>query len=220
MKTTYTHLCVVLDRSGSMEEIRDDTIGGFNAFVEQQKAAPGTATLPLVQFDTQDPFELVHAFAPVREVPTLTRQTFVPRASTPLLDAIGRAINHTEAGITQMAEFCRPDAVIVAIITDGHENASREFARATILQMIEAKQKLLGWKFVFLSADLGAIHDAIQDGIAPSCTMAFPKTAKGTRHAWSALSGKVRDVRSGRSQDIDFREAPGNPPDDASSGKS
>lgn len=206
MKNSYTHLCVILDRSGSMEEIRDDTIGGFNAFLEQQQNALGTATLTLVQFDAQDPFELLQAFTPVREVPKLTGQSFVPRASTPLLDAVGRAINHTEEGISKMADFCRPDTVIIAIITDGQENASREFKRADIVRMIEGKQKLLGWKFVFLSADLSAVQDAIQDGIQQGQTLAFPKTARGTLHAWNALSAGVTDVRSGRSEDIDFGE--------------
>ena len=79
MKTAYTHICVILDRSGSMESIREDTIGGFNAFVQQQTAASGTATLSLIQFDTQDPFEVVLSFVPVQDVPKLTREMFVPR---------------------------------------------------------------------------------------------------------------------------------------------
>jgi uncharacterized protein YegL len=209
MKDPYTHICVLLDRSGSMEGIRDDTVGGFNAFVEQQKKTPGTATLSLVQFDTQDPFEVVHAFVPVRDVPPLTRDVFVPRGGTPLLDAMGRAINHTEEGIAKMADFCRPDTVIIAIITDGQENSSHEFKRAGVVQMIEAKQKLLGWKFVYLSADLKAIADAIQDGIKATSARAYSKTPHGTLEAWNALSESISDVRTGESQDIDFRVDPG-----------
>lgn len=208
MKNSYTHICVVLDRSGSMESIREDTIGGFNAFVEQQKKASGTATLTLVQFDTQNPFEVVHSFTPIADVPGLTRDTFVPRASTPLFDAIGQTINHTEQGIAQMTDFCRPDTVIIAVITDGQENSSREFRHADILRMIEAKQKLLNWKYVFLSADLGAVQQAVQTGIAPQHTMGFAANSHGVNQAWNTLSDKLTDVRAGQSQDIDFREPP------------
>ena len=76
-----------------MHAIRDDTIDGFNALLKQQQAEPGAATLTLVQFDLQDPYEVIHRFKPIGEVPELTRETYVPRALTPLLDALGRGIN-------------------------------------------------------------------------------------------------------------------------------
>ena len=89
MKSGYTHISVILDRTGSMEPIRDDIIGGFNSFLEQQKAEPGHATLTLVQFDSEDPYEVIHSFEPLDEIPKLSRETFIPRASTPLFDAVG-----------------------------------------------------------------------------------------------------------------------------------
>ena len=85
MKDDYTHIAVILDRTGSMETIRDDTIGGFNVFLQEQKSQTGMASLTLVQFDTQDPYEVIHQWKPVNEVPELTRSSYVPRASTPLL---------------------------------------------------------------------------------------------------------------------------------------
>lgn len=206
MKTPYTHICVVLDRSGSMESIREDTIGGFNAFVEQQKAAPGTATLSLIQFDTQGPFEVVLSFVPIREVPELTRRRFVPRGGTPLLDAVGRSINATEEGIVKMPEHQRPQTVIIAIVTDGQENSSREFKSSDIQLMIKAKESLLNWQFVFLSADLSAVSEAVESGIRSTRTMAFDKTPHGTGRAWATLSGKISDVRRGTSSEIDFTE--------------
>lgn len=80
MKQDYTHITVILDRTGSMESIRDDTIGGFNVFLGRQKVEPGTATLTLVQFDSQDPYEVIYRFRPIDEIPELTRETYVPRA--------------------------------------------------------------------------------------------------------------------------------------------
>ncbi len=79
MQEDYTHVSVILDRSGSMESIRDDIIGGFNAFVNEQKSQPGTATLTLVQFDTQDPYEIVYRFTPIHFVDKLDRATYVPQ---------------------------------------------------------------------------------------------------------------------------------------------
>lgn len=141
MKDDYTHIAVILDRTGSMETIRDDTIGGFNAFLNAQKAAPGLASLTLVQFDSQDPYEIVYRFKPLAEVPELTRETFVPRANTPLLDTIGRGINDLEKSLADVAEDNRPARVVMVIITDGQENASREFRKDQIEKMIKEKQE-------------------------------------------------------------------------------
>ncbi len=80
-KPDYTHMAVILDRTGSMESIRDDTIGGFNAFLNEQKQQPGKATLTLVQFDSQDPYEVIHQVKTIKEVPELTKETYVPRAT-------------------------------------------------------------------------------------------------------------------------------------------
>ena len=82
--SSYTHITVILDRTGSMASIRDETIAGFNEFVRQQRQQPGRATLTLIQFDTHDPFEVLYRFQDIQKVPMLTRETFVPRAHTPL----------------------------------------------------------------------------------------------------------------------------------------
>jgi len=206
MKKDYTHLTVILDRTGSMESIRDDTIGGFNAFLSSQQAEPGEATLTLVQFDSQDPYEVIHHFKPIAEVPPLTRQTFVPRASTPLLDALGRGINDLEQSLGQKAEDERPARVVMVIITDGQENASREFRKEQIEKMIRDKQAKLDWQFVFLSADLAAIEEALSSGVSPSSAMAFDKDARGTQAAWSSASARIADYRAERSQGVAFTE--------------
>jgi len=205
MRNDYTHLSVILDRTGSMESIRDDVIGGFNAFLNEQKAAPGFATMTLVQFDSQDPYEVLQSFVQVASVPELTRTTFVPRALTPLLDAIGRGINDLEQKLAQMPEAVRPSHVVMVIITDGQENASREFRRDQIGKMIAEKQAQ-DWQFVFLSADLNAINDAMAVGVRPTAAMAFDKDAQGTRAAWASTSQHVLKVRSGVAPHVEFTE--------------
>ena len=96
MNKNSTHIMVILDRTGSMEPIRDDTIGGFNTFLDKQQQQPGEATMTLVQFDSQDPYEIIHHWQDVQKVTPLSRETYVPRARTPLFDAMGRGINDLE----------------------------------------------------------------------------------------------------------------------------
>jgi hypothetical protein len=200
----YTHIAVILDRTGSMESIRDDTIGGFNAFLGEQKKQPGKATLTLVQFDSQDPYEVIHQVKTIQEVSELTRETYMPRASTPLLDAIGRGINDLEKCVADMKEDARPSKIVFVVITDGQENASREFKRDQILKMILDKEKRYGWQFIFLSADLDAINDAINQGFQPAAAMAFDKTEDGTRNAWASVSQNILNYRAARSKNVSF----------------
>ena len=197
MKHSYTHITVILDRSGSMESICDDTIGGLNAFVEQQKAGFGEATLTLVQFDSQDPYEVIHHFMPIGDVPALTRQTYVPRGSTPLLDALGRGINDIEASIGKLNDDERPEKVIIAVITDGQENSSREFSKEQVEKMIKSKSSEAGWEFMFLSADLNAIEDAQRLGFSRDATVAFEKSSHGVSCSMARLSESVSEIRSG-----------------------
>ncbi|MFS8910172.1 VWA domain-containing protein, partial [Synechococcus sp. H60.3] len=214
MRQDYTHIAVILDRTGSMEAIRDDTIGGFNAFLQQQKAEPGFATLTLVQFDSQDPYEVIHHFKPIAEVPELTRETYVPRASTPLLDAIGRGINDLESSLSKLGEADRPARVLMVVVTDGQENASREFRKEQIEKMIKEKTEKDGWQFVFLSADLAAIHDAHAVGVDPSASLLYEKSGLGSKGAWRSLALRISDYRSARLQRLMFFEEDRQHPDD------
>lgn len=200
-----THVTVILDRTGSMQSIRDDTIGGFNTFLSQQKETAGRATMTLVQFDSQEPYEVIHDFVPLAEVPELTRESFVPRASTPLLDAIGRGINDLEARLAGMDEMARPQQVVLVIITDGQENASREFSKGDIEKMIGEKQAA-NWQFVFLSADLAAIGEALAAGFRPASAMMFDKTSGGTRAAFHSVSQRLSEYRAGGKASIDFTD--------------
>jgi len=206
MKKDYTHIAVILDRTGSMQSIRADTIGGFNAFLTEQKDQPGFATLTLVQFDSQDPYEVIHKFRAIKEVPDLTHETYVPRATTPLLDAMGRGINDLEESITQLEEDQRPERVVMVVITDGQENASREFKKDMVPKMIKQKQEKNDWQFVFLSADLEAIQDAIETGVRMQSAMAFDKDAQGTAAVWESASARISDYRAARSKDVSFKD--------------
>jgi len=156
-----------------------------------------------VQFDSQDPYEVLQDTQPLGLVPRLTRETFVPRGGTPLLDAMGRLVNDVEAKVARLKEGSRPEHVVLAVITDGQENQSREFTRAKVAEMLKAKE-VQGWKVVFLSADLDAINDAMDQGVSFARSMAFDKTARGTADALGAFSAKLMAMRSSEASDILF----------------
>ena len=214
MKQDYTHITVILDRTGSMESIRDDTIGGFNAFLNSQKAEPGTATLTLVQFDSQDPYEVIHRFRPIDEVPELTRETYVPRAGTPLFDALGRGINDLEHSLSELEEGARPSKVVFAVVTDGQEDSSREFRKAQIESMIKEKSERDNWQFVFLSADLAAINDATDVGIHIDSVLLFARNSEGSNAAWRSFAERVSDYRAARRSGVEFDQSDRKHPDD------
>ena len=189
--TDQSHITVILDRTGSMDSIRDDVIGGFNGFLAEQQSASTATTFTLVQFDSQDPYEVLHAAKPIGDVTPLTREQYVPRASTPLYDAMGRGILDLESTIAKKPKGKRPTKIIFVVVTDGAENASQEFDRAAVTKLVDAK-KAAGWDFVFLSADMEAFHDAGAVGIDYSSRLAFQKSKRGNDAAWSAASSKIK----------------------------
>jgi len=175
-----------------MEPIRKDVIGGYNSFLyEQRKVVGGIGTrITLIQFDSQNDHEVLYRNIPISEAPELTFDTYVPRALTPLYDAIAKGIFVTEsADVTH-------NKVIFAIITDGQENASREFDTNRVHKMIEEK-KLAGWEFVFLSADLNSFAQAKAIGISDANSMAFDMTSVGTQTAFETFASNTLSYSRG-----------------------
>lgn len=193
----YADLTIVLDRSGSMSYVKTDTIGGFNQFLADQKAAPGHATLTLCQFDHE--FEVVHGGKAVKDVPALDDTTFVPRGNTALLDAVGRAINETGARLAAMADHDRPGKVIFVILTDGQENASHEYDRAKVFEMITHQREVYGWEFVFLGANQDAIKTGAALGVKTANSMTYAANSVGTQEAFASTSANAVSFRTGRS---------------------
>ena len=201
-----SHITVILDRTGSMESIRSDVIGGFNSFLAAQKDTPHPATLTLVQFDSQDPYEVLHSAANIASVPPLTLEQYVPRASTPLYDTMGRGILDLEAWLADQPDAVHPGKIIFVVVTDGQENASREFDRKRVNRLVKAK-KHLGWDFVFLSADLGAFEEAGQIGVDHDSRLYFEKSAQGNDRAWAMASMKISERRSGTADKVVFDDS-------------
>jgi len=193
-----TDITLVVDRSGSMQSIREDAEGGVNSFIHQQQDQPGEATLTLVQFDNE--YEFVHRGANVQNVGDYNLH---PRGSTALLDAVGRAINETGERLSAMAESERPALVVFVIVTDGMENASREFKRSTVKRMIEHQGRVYSWKFLFLAANEAAFAEASGIGIARKHAVRYGKGK--TRDAHGVVAGKVARMRVQASRGVEVQ---------------
>jgi hypothetical protein len=176
-----------------MQAIRNDTIGGFNAFLAEQKKLPDRAVLSLYQFDHEH--DVVYVGNDIQGAPELTEATFVPRGNTALFDAIGRTVTVTGERLARLPEGARPKRVIIVIVTDGQENASREYTGPQIRAMLELQRKQYSWEFVFL----GANQDAITNGKAIGFVHAqnFVASPAGTRALYSNISGSISNYRGG-----------------------
>jgi hypothetical protein len=193
MKQNYTDINIVLDRSGSMESVKDDTIGGFNAFLNSQKAVSGEATITLVQFDNE--YQTVYRAISLERAQPLDNTTFVPRGSTALLDAIGRTVVETGRRLADLSEDSRPDKVIFVILTDGFENASREYDNHRINDMIQNQRDNYKWEFVFLGANQDAIATAGNMGIQAANAMTYAANSVGTALAFEAVADNIAQYR-------------------------
>lgn len=179
-----TEIIVVLDRSGSMGSISKSTVEGFNTFLNEQKNADGEAFMTLVQFD--DRYEVNYKSMPIKEVAELVNgETFIPRGSTGLYDAIGKTIN----------ELQTDRDVVFVIITDGHENASREFKGEAIKKMIETLEAENKWKFLYLGANQDAITAGNAIGVKAANSMSWNASADGITNTFYSMSANIGTYR-------------------------
>lgn len=191
-KPNSTEIIVILDRSGSMEPIAADMCGGFDQFIADQRKEPGTCTVSLAQFAGE--YETVYSAVDIHSVPPLA---LIPRGNTALLDAIGRTINETGERLSSMAEDARPSKVIVLIITDGEENASREFTQAQINGMITHQREAYSWDFVYLGANQDAIAVAKGLGVPPAAAINYAASPTGARAVYAVACRAVSTSRGG-----------------------
>ena len=201
MKRGYTHISVVLDRSGSMASCLDDTIGGFNSFLGSQRELDGEATLSLIQFDDQ--YEILEDMKAIGDCKDITVETYVPRGMTALLDAIGRTINNTEAQLDNKDEDEKPEKVIFVIITDGAENHSTEFNHEQIMKMINRHREDNKWEFVFIGANQDAISVGGGMGVRAANSLTYDQSQQGTTHMYMSLTRGMNNYRSKSVKDLE-----------------
>ena len=193
MKPNYIDITIILDSSSSMNAIADAAIAGFNGFVRDQQAIPGAATVTLVQFNSRR--RVTFEAAPIHDVPDLDRESYRPNGGTALLDAVGSTIDETGRRLAALAEHARPAKVIVVVITDGQENASRRYSRDAVARAITHQRQKYGWRFVFLGANQDSILEAGKLGIDAKLAENFQATGQGTRSAFNSISGTISSLR-------------------------
>lgn len=194
MKKNLTELVFILDRSGSMQGLEADTIGGFNSMIARQKVMPGEAYVSTVLFN--EARKVIHDRMPVGKVAPMTEKDYQPQGCTALLDAIGQAIHHIGNVHKYAREEDRPEKTVFVITTDGLENASREYSAAEIKKKIERQREKYGWEFIFLGANIDAVETAAHYGIEKKNAANYCHDAKGTALGYAALSDAIASVRS------------------------
>ena len=193
MKKGLTEMVFILDRSGSMQGLEGDTIGGFNAMIEKQKRLEGEAYVSTVLFDHES--KVLHDRVDIREVRPMTGEDYMVRGCTALLDAVGGAIHH----IGNIHKYARnedvPEKRVFGIITDGMENASRQYTAERVKQMIEMEKTRYGWEFLFLGANIDAVETAKHFGIDKERAVSYKSDSVGTGLNYEVVGEAVCAMR-------------------------
>ena len=184
-------IAALLDRSGSMESIADDTRGGFDAYIAGQRGRSGTTLVTLAQFDND--YDVVYQNRPIDEVPPLTLE---PRGMTALLDAIGRFVTEVGGRLAALPERDRPGDVTVLVMTDGHENSSAEWTKDAVRKLISQQETVYDWDFVFLGANMDAIDVGTSLGFAPGKSLTYDASGADVGGAFAAVSSYTSRKRS------------------------
>ena len=188
-----TELVFIIDRSGSMQSLEADTIGGFNSMIEKQKKEEGECYVSTVLFD--DVSTVLHDRIPLSEVQPMTKEEYYVGGCTALIDAIGGAIHH----IGNIHKYARKEDVpantLFVITTDGMENASRKYSSREVKHMIERQKKKFGWEFIFIGANIDAVETAASIGIAKNRAVNYVHDSEGTQCLYQAVSNVASNIR-------------------------
>jgi uncharacterized protein YegL len=199
-----TDITVILDRSGSMEYIKNATIKGFNSFIKEQKQTEENVNVSLVQFDNE--YKVSYESIPVQEVRKLNKDSFEPRGTTALFDAIGTTIDQTKKRFKLLDKKQRPENVLIVIITDGAENASNKFTEKQIFKMIEKRERKDGWNFVFIGSNQDAIYEGAKFGIKTERALTFANDDEGAIEAFASLARAANYMKKSNESFV-FEEA-------------
>lgn len=187
-----TQITFVLDSSGSMGRIEDDTKGGFNVFLQEQQEEEGTATVTLYNFDST--VDLVYRDKEIGDAPRLDNENYRPGGQTALHDAISRAVTETADRIDTLADSKRPETVIVVVLTDGKENAS-ETPQDVVRDLVERRREEDGWEFLFIGANQDAALTAEDMGMDANKSLDMSHSREGAEEAYRSTSRSISEAR-------------------------
>ena len=195
MKKGLTEIVFILDKSGSMSGLEDDTIGGYNSFLSKQKKEEGDAVISTVFFSTDS--QVVHNRVPIQKVEKLTDKDYQVGGCTALLDAVGNSICHIVRVHKAMRAEDVPDKTIFVITTDGMENSSTEFSYKKLKSIIEKETDKYGWEFIFLGANMDAVKEGAKFGIRSDHATTYTQDHKGTRMQFDCVCQSISGIRKG-----------------------
>lgn len=187
----YTDITIILDESGSMQELKEGTLEGINSFIREQKEVPGEGCWSLITFN--DSSRTVWNQIDQKKVEALEWDDYHPTGTTALLDAVCKTINKTGERFAQLPERLRPDKVLIVIMTDGEENTSRNFDKFQMADKIRHQQEKYNWKFLFLGANQDAIATAAQYNIPTTQAHTYLATNRGATESYGLVSKATRD---------------------------
>lgn len=192
MKENLTEIVFILDRSGSMAGLESDTIGGFNGLLEKQKENEGRAIVTTVLFDEK--YELLHDRIDIKGIKPINDDDYFVRGCTALLDAVGRTISKIDNVQKNTLKLERAENVLFVIVTDGFENASKEYTYSAVKKLIEEKKKM-GWEFMFLGANIDAAEEASKIGIEKARAATYRADSKGIRTNYQVMHRDICEYR-------------------------
>ena len=204
MKKGLTEIVFILDKSGSMSGLEDDTIGGYNSFLSKQKKEEGDAVISTVFFSTDS--LVVHNRVPIKSVEKLTAKDYQVGGCTALLDAVGDSICHIVKVHKALKEEDVPNKTIFVISTDGMENSSTEFSYEKLKSMIEKETEEYGWEFIFLGANMDAVKEGAKFGIRSDHATTYTHDSKGTRMQFDCVCQSISGLRKGESLPKDWNK--------------
>ena len=194
----------ILDRSGSMGRLVEDTIGGYNSFLEKQKQNSGKAEVTTILFDDQ--YEIIAESVDINEVKNLTSEEYFARGTTALLDAVGRTVTST-LGKMEKEKICPAKRkVLIMIMTDGLENASKEYRKSDVKKLIETTTKEFGWNYIFIGANIDSVSEAKSLGINAKHAANYSHDSSGVEKSFSMMDAAATEMREKGKVDENWKE--------------
>ncbi len=203
MENKDTELVFILDKSGSMMGLEKDTIGGFNSLLKKQKSEEGVARVTTVLFDHH--YTMLHDRLPIKDVNPLTKEEYTPAGTTALLDAVGRTIDSLLENLIGTPKEAYPSVMFV-IITDGEENASKDYSLDRVRKRIEFCKESEGWEFIYLGANVDAFAAAATIGIGKARTASYHADSVGVSVNFEVLNNTMSKMRCSKVVKDDWKD--------------